>query len=224
MITTQEIAEKFGLTVGTVRMYLHNRNRTHPRAAQIRKYASENGWYEHMKKCATCGKEFKPGSNVAKYCPECKAKVYSNGYKRYLEKVNGTYRWFNGCFHTRAEEISRMNELREEGYSNIEIAKKIGRSQSSVLRTIGAQPKEMSEKNRVMARKIDAQKNAARKQYVINKSIEDYNKTVDEVRAVEEHLEKLKQDLTIKEMIAKKNARRTVKTPSIDLSTTQIAG
>ena len=82
----------------------------------------------------------------------------------------------------------------------------------------------MTKKNHQIGAKIYAQKNAARKQYMIDQSVAEYNKLVEEVRAVEEHLEKLKQDLTVKETIAKKNARRTVKTPSIDLSTTQIAG
>ena len=225
MITTQEIAEKFGVTVGTVRVYLKpSSNVKSQRADVIREYAALNGWYEHMKKCPVCGREFKPGSNNAKYCPECRGKAFKDYQAAYYNEKKKSRYWYGGCFHTKAEENNRMIELREQGFSNEEIAKKIGRVRETVRRTIGSQPEEMTRKNRVMGHKIIAQKNAARKQYVIDKSVNEYNQLVEEVRSVEAHLSKIKQDLAAKEQAVHKNARRTVNAPSISFATTEIAG
>ena len=225
MITTQEVAEKFGLTVKTVRSYLYPARKSRsPKIDMIREYAAMNGWYSHMKKCSMCGNEFTPGSNRAEYCPECRKKTRAMTDKRCREKKRASGYWHNGCFHTRADEIKRMIDLREQGFSNAEIAKKIGRHPLTIRNAIGLQPEEMTKQNHMIGCKIYAQKNAARKQYAINKPIEDYNNAVEEVRSVAEHLERLKQDLTVKEKIAQENARRTVDAPSIVLSTTQIAG
>lgn len=225
MITTQAIAEKFGVTVGTVHMYLKpSSNVKNQKADAMREYAALNGWYEHMKKCPVCGREFKPGCNKAKYCPECRGRAFKDYQTAYYKKKKESRYWYGGCFHTKAEENNRMIELREQGFSNEEIAKKIGRVRETIRRAIGAQPEEMTKKNHQIGAKIYAQKNAARKQYVIDQSVAEYNKLVEEVRSVEAHLSKIKQDLAAKEQAVQKNARRTVKTPSISFATTEIAG
>lgn len=225
MITTRAIAEKFGVAANTVRSYLVPSSKAKcTKADAIREYAALNGWYEHMKKCPVCGREFKPGSNVAKYCPDCRKKVFKDYQTEYRKKAKGSDYWHCGCFHTKAEEDNHMIELREQGFSNAEIAKKIGRVPITVRRAIGCQPDEMTIKNIQMAGKIRAQKNAERKQYVIDKSVNEYNRLVEEVRSVEAHLAKIKQDLAEKEQAVQKNARRTEKTPSISFATTEIAG
>ena len=151
-----------------------------------------------------------------------------NGYdpkiRCYRKKEKPEHFWCNGCFHTKAEEVARMKSLREEGYSNAQIAKKIGRTIATVRRSIGAQSEELTKMNRIMGRKIYAQKNAARKQYVINKPIIEYNKALEEKKTIEEKLEAILKDMPIKEAQARKNARAKVKCPSFSLETTTIAG
>lgn len=153
--------------------------------------------------------------------------AYKCGWKPLAQREKESkplHYWYDGCFLTKAEEIKRMEELRAVGYSNDEIAKKVGRSLSTIYNGIGAQPKEITDKNIKMRGKIRSQKNAERKQCVIDKSVNEYNKLVEEVRSVEAHLSKIKQDLAAKEQAVQKNARRTVKTPSISFATTEIAG
>lgn len=224
MVTTQEIAEKFGLKVTTVRQYLrHSSCDTHVRANSVRDYATSHGWQPRTKICVICGKHYVAHSSKQKCCFECKSVFTKSHHKesKYYKKVGG---WRGGCFHTKDDETHYMEHLRENGYSNAEIAKKTGRSTVAVWGRIGRQPDEMTKQNRVLGLKVYAQKNAARKQYVINKPIIEYNKALNEVKVAAEHLEKLQQDLTVKEKIAQENARRTVDAPSIVLSTTQIAG
>lgn len=58
------------------------------------------------------------------------------------EQNNKTKYWYGGSFHSYAEEKARMLELREEGYTNIQIAKKVGRTPKTVWAKIGKQPVE----------------------------------------------------------------------------------
>lgn len=61
--------------------------------------------------------------------------------------------WYNGNYHTREEEYARYASLREEGYSNREIAKLTGRTSLTVRNHIGAQPKVMTHTNRSLGMK-----------------------------------------------------------------------
>ena len=110
------------------------------------------------------------------------------------EMAAAKYYW-GGNFHTVEEERQRMTELRAEGYSNKQIAHKIGRAPLTVRRAIGPQDPEMSKLNRQLGVKVVAMKNAARKKFVheapiraYNKKVAEHNKKKAEVMAMEAEL------------------------------------
>ena len=231
MVTTLDIANEFEVSCQTVRSILAPSSKTNSeRAIEIRNYAKKMGYMNNLfrKQCTMCGTTFIAKGKSQKYCHECgiKAKAERNkkDLKAYRIRQKAKKYWHNGCFHTQEEEVKRMKQLRSEGYSNAEIAKKIGRAYDTVRRVIGSQPNEMTRQNIAIGKKIQAQKNAARKQYVINQPIIEYNRKVEELNKVKEELDALQKDISVKQKTAETNARKTVKAPSIVLTTTQIAG
>jgi hypothetical protein len=68
-------------------------------------------------------------------------------------KPNKKKYWRNRNYASREEEMARMYELRGEGYSNEQIAAKIGCGYLTVLRTIGYQPDEITRANVIAAGK-----------------------------------------------------------------------
>lgn len=94
----------------------------------------------------------------------------------------------NGNFKTHNEEVARMKEMRAHGYSNAEIAKRIGRAVLTVRRNIGAQPKDMTEMNRVLGQKKRAQRNAERREYLIRHEINEHNANVDKLNQMAEQM------------------------------------
>lgn len=105
------------------------------------------------------------------------------GYDPKTAKENRKF-YYNGCFHTRVEEQERMKQLRAEGYSNAEIAAKIGRVVITVRRAIGAQPEDMSRMNRVQGQKNRAAKNEQRRVYVATHTVNTFNEVVDQMGEV----------------------------------------
>ena len=236
MCTINDIAEEFGVSKSTVKVYLSDKSKTNfQKAINIREYAKRMGYEpsNHKKRkfnnknCICCGKTFTPTNVKQKLCPECgnnaRAEYMKAKDKRRWEKKKAESYWFNGNFHTKAEETKRMEELRKQGFSNAEIAKKIGRVYQTVYKRIGKQPEEMSKQNVALGQIIRAQKNAMRKQYVINKPIIEYNQKVEELNKVKAELDALQKDIAIKQKIAEKNARAKVKCPGITFETTPIA-
>lgn len=129
--------------------------------------------------------------------------------------------YWNGNFHTKEEEIARMQELRAKGYSNAEIAKLVGRTYESVRRNIGKQDPELSRQNVAMAHHIRAQKNAARKLYVLNKPIREYNKRVDEHNKMKAELAQLQLELLEQKPIIEQAAQTKIDFPLVNLATVQ---
>ena len=196
-VTKEDIAKVLNLPIGTVRAYL-SKNPT----------ASD-----------------KPGSKVALVRETAKnmgydpaaAHAYGTTYKD--GRTTGT--WYKGNFKSRQEEIARMQELRAQGYSNAEIAKAIGRTAVCVWTNIGPQDPELSNQNRAMAQHIRAQKNAARKAYVINKPIREYNKRVEQHNKMKAELALLQVDLLTQKPIIEQAAQTKIDFPLIDLHTVQ---
>lgn len=129
--------------------------------------------------------------------------------------------YWNGNFHTKEEEVARMKELRAQGYSNAEIAKAIGRTRDTVWRSIGKQDPELAKQNVAMAAHIRAQKNAARKQYVLNKPIREYNKKVEAHNKMKAELNLLQMELLTEKPEIMKAAQTEIKFPMVDLKTLQ---
>lgn len=116
---------------------------------------------------------------VSPRSPEGKVKAK----ERYLHMLRSRY-YQGGNFHTEAEEIQRMQKLREEGYTNIEISRKVGRSYTTVLKKLGYQPKDMTENSMAKSGEARARKNQERKVYTANHTILAYNDTVHEIRSL----------------------------------------
>ena len=114
-----------------------------------------------------------------------------------------------------------MEELRARGYSNAEIAKAIGRSYDTILCAIGKQDPELSKQNVAMGAHIRAQKNAARKQYVINKPIREYNRKVEEHNKMKAKVAQMEAELKPQTPVVEQAAQIQIDFPLIDLHTVQ---
>ena len=81
------------------------------------------------------------------------------------------------------ETITKMKALRHAGYSNVEIAKKVGVSYQTVLHKIGKQPKRITSSNCKIGKTIQKQKETlkvdARTEYQQKaKMISEYNREI----------------------------------------------
>ena len=225
-ITANDIAQKFNVSLRTAEQYLAPKSKYNSKTAQnMRAYATQIGYYAPDGKCDRCGKVFQIKQRFQHLCPECakymKEKVWRHGKNRKF--------YCNGCFHSREEEQKRMLQLREDGYSNMEIAQKIGRHYKTVLLAIGYQPDGITKKNKVMGQKIRAQKNASRKQYVVNEQVTEYNRKVDECEKKRVELKELQITVGNMEKAIKKDEKRVtrlankvIKCPDIELPVVQM--
>lgn len=194
-VTSRDIAAALHLNPSTVKVYLMGNN-SGGTAQRVMEYAKKVG-----------------------YDPK-KAAEYGRTHQR-AKKVKVESYYHNGNYHTKEAEIARMRELREQGYSNREIAQKLGRNVTMVYDNIGAQDPELSKQNRAMAQRIRAQKNAARKQYVTNKPIIEYNKRVDEHNRIKAELAQLQMELLTQKPAIVQAAQTKIDFPLIDLHTVQ---
>lgn len=240
-VLKKDIANALGLPLGTVCAYLSKKapakNLPGSKVELVRRTAAEMGydpnaallWHYGQNNaqrkssllecsCVVCGKTFQKTGTFQKYCPECAVAQK----KMYQKKYHGrSMNYHNGNFKTRDEEIARMNELRTQGYSNSEIAKAIGRSDRCVLANIGKQDPELSKQNIAMAAHIRAQKNAARKQYIINKPIREYNKRVEQHNKMKEEIAKIEAELRPQTPAIEKAAQIKIDFPLVNLATVQ---
>lgn len=226
-VTLNDVAAKLGKTRNCVSFYLckTNENMQTPTAILIRKTAEEMGYggrRAYPQAVCACGKTFEKRSWNQTLCPECGKAHRKEQILILSKKYNGcSMNYFNGNFKTREEEIARMLELRGQGYSNKEIAQKIGRCPETVRYNIGKQDPELTYQNNVMAAKIRAQKNAARKQYVTNKPIREYNKRVEAHNKMKAELNRLQVELLTEKPAIEQAAKVKVDCPALDLHTVQ---
>ena len=101
----------------------------------------------------------------------------------------------------------------------MEIARKIGRSLSMVGNYLGSQDPVLSTQNRVMAQHIRAQKNAARKQYVLNRPILEYNAKVEEHNKLKAKVVQMEAELLPQTPAIEKAAQIKIDFPLVNLST-----
>ena len=192
----------------------------------MREYATQIGYYAPDRKCERCGKVFEIKQRHQHFCPECarfmKEKVWRHGTNKKF--------YYDGCFHTRTEERERMRQLRDEGYSNKEIAQKLGRDYRTVLHALGYQPEGITKKNKQIGQKIRAQKSASRKQYVVNEQVTAYNRKIDECKKKRAELAELKVLVGNMEQTIRKDEKRVarlankvIKCPDMELHTVQMS-
>ena len=104
--------------------------------------------------------------------------------------------YYNGNFHTKQEEVARMRELRAEGFSNVEIAQKIGRCAKMVWNNIGKQPKDMTHMNMLEAQRNRAKRNVNRRTYVMTHEINQHNELVEKAERISADIHTVEQQLT----------------------------
>lgn len=129
--------------------------------------------------------------------------------------------WWGGNFHTKEEEVSRMLDYRKAGFTNAEIAKKLGRSRDTVDRHLGKQDAAMTAMSCKMAGLRRAQQNAARKQYAINKPILEYNAKVEEHNTLKAKLEKMEAEIAPQTPHIEKICTQKIDIPALNLKTLQ---
>ena len=125
--------------------------------------------------------------------------------------------WWGGNYHSKADEIARMKQLRQEGYTNHEIAQKIGRAYSTVLNSIGKQDPLMTKTTQQMAAASRKQKSAARAAYVRNKPIAEYNAKVQEHNELKAKLNALQVELLTEKPQIEQAAKIAVTAPQMNL-------
>lgn len=223
-VTAKDIAAKLGKTLSAVQISLSKarKNVRTPAVVQVMKAAEEMGFKGKGDQgvCVDCGNTYTKGNSKQLICPECR-KLRNREHMRKMRGSSLAGGWFGGNFNTREEETARMKELREMGYSNKEIADKIGRSYAMVYNNLGKQDPILSKQNVAMSQHIRAQKNAARKQYVVNKPIREYNAKVEKHNQMKAELNKLQTELLTGKPEIMKAAQTKIDFPMVDLKTVQ---
>lgn len=110
----------------------------------------------------------------------------------YSPKKRRSCNYYDGNFGSREEEHRKMRELRKKGFTNPEIAKKIGRHYMTVLHAIGPQPKELTEMSFALAGERRVRRNQLRREIILNqkiKQLEQSQKEVEEINARAAELE-----------------------------------
>ena len=250
-VMLKDVAEKLGMPVSSVAGCLCPHSRMSKEKIElVRRTVDEMGYVPKAARkfvnqpevkerfCSICGTKL---NNVQKkYCTSCGKLAQQQArldwkknnadkmreYRLKWSHKNGHGKntktcYCNGCFHSREDEVRHMKYLREQGYSNAEIAKMIGRTAQTVLANIGKQDPELSKQNVAMAQHIRAQKNAARKAYVINKPIREYNKRVEQHNKMKAELNLLQLDLLTQKPIIEQAAQTKIDFPLVNLSTVQ---
>ena len=236
-VLATDIAAKLGMPRSSVLNCLLKNSRMSPKKIElVRKTAEQMGYDPQVaqrygknspnrktpeyleKECVKCQTVFTPSSSRQKYCSACRQTYHKEYQKKYFGR---SMNYYNGNFKTRQEEIARMKELRAKGYSNPEIAKAIGRSETTILNAIGRQDRELWKQNVAMGAHIRAQKNAARKQYVVNKPIREYNRKVEEHNALKAKVAQMEAELKPQTPVVEQVAQIKIDFPLIDLHTVQ---
>ena len=115
--------------------------------------------------------------------------------------------YYNGNFHSRDEEVRHMRYLRVKGYTNAEIAKKIGRSYVTVYKAIGKQPEEYTKMSKKLSGKRISSANAARRALANRARIDELSEKLAKLDHEGEQLAREQEALTAK--ISANNAERS---------------
>lgn len=152
VVTAKDIAKATGYSLGTVYVALSGKN--------------GNCKPSTMDKIREMAK-------IMGYDPKLAKKM--NG----LNKKGKTWSWStstSGNFATRSEETNRMLRLRAEGYTNVEIGKKIGVHVHTVLKRIGRQPALFTKTSHILSGERQRRRNTLRKQSIFQLKIAEYEK------------------------------------------------
>lgn len=116
------------------------------------------------------------------FCNQVMLAAKMLGYKGRLERAAETtqerelnFRLRHNNCKTIDEENRFMKTFRSMGYSNAEIAKKMGYDRKTIRNRIGSQPEDLSLHNRKEAQRLKAAKNRSRKEYLDTHLVTEYN-------------------------------------------------
>lgn len=115
--------------------------------------------------------------------------------------------YHSGNFHSREEEVQHMRYLRAKGYTNAEIAKKIGRSYWMVWSAIGNQPEEYTKMSKKLSGKRISSANAARRALANRARIDELSEKLAKLDHEGEQLAREQEALAAK--ISANNAERS---------------
>ena len=127
-------------------------------------------------------------------------------------------RWCNTVFESRQKMVETMLDLRKSGYGNTTIAKKCGVVTVTVRRNIGPTPPSLMHHNRVVAQALRTQKNAARKLYLRNLPVAEYNDKVAIYKKLEAEAAEAKRKAEEAKAQAEEAAKRIVAVPKVNLA------
>lgn len=199
-VTVRDIAAALHMNPSTVMVYLHKDSNT-PSVLRVKEYAQKVGYD---------GKAAQEFNNT-----------HWHDARKHAKETDVRYYYCGGNFASKEAEVQRMKELRDLGYSNREIARKVGRSNNTVYNAIGPQDPELTKQSHMMASHIRAQKNAARKQYVLNRPILEYNAKVEEHNKLKAEVARMEKELKFKTPSIEKAAQIKIDFPLVNLSTLQ---
>ena len=124
------------------------------------------------------------GKSGSHYAPETIANVFaaaerigwaSPGTPRYIEitkKIEEARNYLHKSnFRCKEDEKRRMFALRQQGYTNARIAKKVGCSHHKVIDWIGVQPDEYTHESAILAGKMRTEQRKARERLVLSQKI-----------------------------------------------------
>ena len=190
-LTQQKMADALGTNITYVNRALAGTLPNKGLAEKIIKYAEENGYENHTSEA------FKA--------------------RRAAEKAANTW-YYDTAFHTRQDLIDYMRHLRSLGYGNTEIARKAGVARQTVQRNIGPEPSSLAKHTRAVAQKLRAQKNAARRSYLRNQPIAEYNMQVAKHNELKAKVAAMEAELTAQKPAIEKAAAEKVSFPLLNLS------
>jgi len=183
-VTQNKIAEIAGTSIATVHRAL---------------FGGKGDFCEDIRKLATMYGYENP------HDPAVKAKREA---EKAEQKANAYY--LNSPFHTAEERKKYMLYLRSQGYGNFEIARKAGTVPKTVRYWIGSEPAELAKHNRSLAQKIRGQKNAARKVYIRNQKVADFNAKAEQHNAIKAEAERLMAQAKQMEAVLKPEEQKIV--------------
>lgn len=145
VITIADVARYLNLSINTVKGYL-SPNRPGDAAKSVRDFAKGMGY---------------------------KSRAELKAEREAMPKPPKYY--YSTAFSSQAEGIAYAKHLREQGYGNMEIAKKAGVCSLTIRRWIGPAPIALSNYNRAMACKLRGQKAKLRKAAVRHVKVAEFN-------------------------------------------------
>lgn len=155
---------------------------------------------------------------AAMYGIKTRAQQIKEREEEHARKATANPYYRDTPFRTVQEQIDYMLYLRKNGCGNTEIAKRTGVACMTVRRKIGPTPADLANHNRSTAQTLRAQKNAARKAYIRNAPIAEYNKKVEEHNKLKAQIVQMEAELRPQTPAIEKIAAQKIEAPAMNLT------